>query len=146
LKGRRLPRTSDGLRQSATCTSRSNGGFESKSGVVIVSIIDERALRNLMAEALRGLVQEELAKLPGRDEYLSVRGAADVAGVIPGTIRSWVDQGRLGRYQAGRHMRIKRSELESLMRNPQPQRREVSPEERALEVFRGRGGLRAVRE
>ena len=63
---------------------------------------------HVITDAVRQVVREELSKVPERSEYLSVREAAQIADVIPGTIRSWIEAGKLGRYQAGRHVRVKR--------------------------------------
>ena len=73
-----------------------------------MSILDEKALLHVITDAVRQVVREELSKVPERSEYLSVREAAEIADVIPGTIRSWIETGKLGRYQAGRHVRVKR--------------------------------------
>jgi excisionase family DNA binding protein len=44
-----------------------------------------------------------------------VARAAEVAKVNPATVRKWVEEGRLGRYRAGRELRVKRSELDRLL-------------------------------
>ena len=46
------------------------------------------------------------------------REAAARASVAPATIRVWMAQGRLGRYHAGRELRVRGSELTELMRRP----------------------------
>ena len=51
-------------------------------------------------------------------EYLPVAEAAARAAVAPATIRVWMAQGRLGRYHAGRELRVLSSELDALMRTP----------------------------
>ena len=59
------------------------------------------------------------ASQPANDvEYLPVAQAAARAAVAPGTIRAWMAQGRLGRYHAGRELRVMASELTALMRRP----------------------------
>ena len=74
-----------------------------------------------LAEAFRPLisevVREELAKQQpaAPDLFLSTRAAAAVAGVAPGTIRRWIDEGRLTGHHAGRVLRIRRTELERLL-------------------------------
>ena len=103
-----------------------------------MSILDEKALVHVITDAVRQVVREELSKVPERSEYLSVREAAQIADVIPGTIRSWIEAGKLGRYQAGRHVRVKRSELDTLLSQPSTTDREVSPEEQAFAAFRRR--------
>ena len=105
-----------------------------------MGIIDEQSLVNAIADVVRQAVREELSRAPEKSDYLSVRDAALIADVIPGTIRSWIDAGKLGRYQAGRHVRVKRSELDALLRQPQATPREVSPEQQAFAAFRRRSG------
>jgi len=108
-----------------------------------MSILDEKALVHVITDAVRQVVREELSKVPERSEYLSVREAAQIADVIPGTIRSWIEAGKLGRYQAGRHVRVKRSELDTLLGQPSTTDREVSPEEQAFAAFRRRSADRS---
>lgn len=111
-----------------------------------MSILNEKALLHVITDAVRQVVREELSKVPERSEYLSVREAAEIADVIPGTIRSWIEAGKLGRYQAGRHVRVKRSELDALLRQPSTTDREVSPEEQAFAAFRRRSGRASMPE
>ena len=111
-----------------------------------MSILDEKALVHVITDAVRQVVREELSKVPERSEYLSVREAAQIADVIPGTIRSWIEAGKLGRYQAGRHVRVKRSELDTLLGQPSTTDREVSPEEQAFAAFRRRSGRASMTE
>jgi excisionase family DNA binding protein len=66
---------------------------------------------------VRQIVRDELAKTkPANDEYLSTAEAARIASVTPGTVRRWIRQGELTRYEAGAHVRVKRDELEALLR------------------------------
>jgi excisionase family DNA binding protein len=111
-----------------------------------MGLIDEKSLVHLITDAVRQVLREELSKMPERSEYLSVRDAAQIANVIPGTIRSWIDTGKLGRFQAGRHARIKRSDLDALLGQPVTREREASPEELAFAAFRRRSGRIAVSE
>jgi excisionase family DNA binding protein len=111
-----------------------------------MDLIDEKSLVHLITDAVRQVLREELSKAPERSEYLSVREAAEIADVIPGTIRSWIDSGKLGRFQAGRHVRIKRSDLDALLGQPVAKEREPSPEELAFAAFRRRSGRIAVSE
>jgi hypothetical protein len=85
-----------------------------------VSVFDERALREIVAEELRRVLREERdAVRPANDvEYLPVADAAARAAVAPATIRVWMAQGRLGRYHAGRELRVRAAELAELMRRP----------------------------
>lgn len=104
-----------------------------KSGNTPVGL--EHALRALVVEVVR----EELAKVspPAPDGYLTVREAGVVAGVVPSTVRKWLAAGRLPRYSAGADPRVKRSDLERLLRTPHRKRvdDELSPEEMALRDF-----------
>ena len=63
------------------------------------------------------------------DEWLSLRGAADILGVHPSTVRAWSDKGLLPVHRTqGGHRRYKRSEVEMWAehaRHPQ----DVAPEE-----------------
>ena len=111
-----------------------------------MSILDEKALLHVITDAVRQVVREELSKVPERNEYLSVREAAEIADVIPGTIRSWIEAGKLGRYQAGRHVRVKRSDLDALLDKPVAVDREASPEEQAFASFRRRSGRTVMPE
>ena len=99
-----------------------------------MSLFDENALREIVESAIRRVVREELTREPSRDRYLPVAEAAEIAGVAPDTIRAWIGQGRLGRYNAGRELRIRRSELDHFLAMPAAQDangRELSPEEHA---------------
>jgi hypothetical protein len=86
-----------------------------------MSLFDERALREIVADEIRRVLREEraVAGKPANDvEYLPVAQAAARAAVAPATIRAWMAQGRLGRYHAGRELRVMASELTALMRRP----------------------------
>jgi excisionase family DNA binding protein len=101
-----------------------------------------------LAEAFRPLisevVREELAKQQpaAPDVFLSTRAAAAVAGVASGTIRRWVEEGRLTGHRAGRVLRIRRAELEQqLAAVPRRSRRreavaDMTPEALARRDFR----------
>ena len=115
-----------------------------------MSLFDERALREIVAEELRRVLREELASggRPANDaEYLPVAEAAARASVAPATIRVWMGQGRLGRYHAGRELRVRGAELAELMRRPAAigNREELTPEKEAdlyLERRRARAAKR----
>jgi excisionase family DNA binding protein len=72
------------------------------------------ALVKLVEDAVRRALKEHVPQTT-EDIYLSVARAADVAEVNPATVRKWVEEGRLGRYRAGRELRVKRSELDRLL-------------------------------
>jgi excisionase family DNA binding protein len=96
-----------------------------------------------MSDALEGLraliadvVRSELGKNAEPDEYLSTFAAADFAKVAPGTIRRWVKRGKLRDHRAGRLMRIRRSDLERLLRDGAPSNDSFTPEQ----IARGKYG------
>lgn len=89
-------------------------------------------LRALISE----LVEEALAKRqPANDEYMSPEQAAALAKVAPATVRRWVREGRLPGHHAGRRVRVKRAELESLLRDGPSDRSGLSPEQLAVRDF-----------
>jgi hypothetical protein len=102
-----------------------------------MSLFNEKLLREIVAEEVRQVVREELADLrrrAGASEYLPVAEAGARAAVTPSTIRVWMAQGRLGRYHAGRELRVLTAELDTLMRTPPEQLgggRRPTPEEEA---------------
>jgi excisionase family DNA binding protein len=92
----------------------------------------ESGLRAMIA----GIVREELAKLPQRDEYLSTGAAAEYAKVAPGTIRRWIREGRLVRLRAGRVMRVRRADLETLLQiGTRQNMNDLTPEQLARRDF-----------
>jgi hypothetical protein len=102
-----------------------------------MSLFDERALREIIADELRRVLREEQVagnRSANDVEYMPVAVAAARAAVAPATIRVWMAQGRLGRYHAGRELRVLGSELAELMRQPPGRagnKKELSPEEEA---------------
>lgn len=76
------------------------------------------ALRTMIAEVVRQeIAKAGLAPKPaGADGYLSVAQAAELASVAPGTIRRWVREGELPDRRAGRVLRVRRADLEELLR------------------------------
>jgi excisionase family DNA binding protein len=95
----------------------------------------EKALRDLVAEEVRRVIHEERAALYGPVdalEYLPVADAAARVAVAPATIRTWIAEGKLRRYHAGRVLRVRWSELEFLLRSgPEAADRRATPEEEA---------------
>ncbi|HEY2746602.1 MAG TPA: helix-turn-helix domain-containing protein [Polyangia bacterium] len=96
------------------------------SSSVDVAIRDavREAIRDVVREELRSAIRDELARAPvalsdrgvgDGDAYLSVGEAANIANVHEATIRSWITKGQLRGHRAGRHRRVKRSELEQFM-------------------------------
>jgi excisionase family DNA binding protein len=104
-----------------------------------VSLFDEGALRTLIASEVRKVVREELARAPdggAADDYVSVKSAARIASVATDTIRDWITKGRLGRFSAGRVLRVKRSELDALLASPAPSSAPSTPEAAAAAYLR----------
>ena len=86
-----------------------------------MSLFSEKLLREIVAEEVRRVLRGEWAeqgRRGGASEYLPVAEAAARAAVAPATIRVWMAQGRLGRYHAGRELRVLASEMDALMRTP----------------------------
>jgi excisionase family DNA binding protein len=96
----------------------------------------EEGLRGLLAELVREEVRRQLVEATKPHEYLSAQEAGKVAGVARGTIRRWIREGRLLEHRAGRGVRVRRADLERLMREG---RRKydgnLSPEELARRNF-----------
>lgn len=93
-----------------------------------------------LEDMVRALVREELAlaRATPPDEYLSTRAAAELAGVAIETVRRWIADKRLKRHGAGRHLRVRRSELEAMLAAPRRRmaRVEIAPEARARRDYR----------
>ena len=91
----------------------------------IVGSIDasiREAVRDVVREEVRLVIRDEIAKLRGAmvgatkadaGDYLSVAEAATLIRVHPATIRGWIREGQLPQHRAGRHYRVKRSELQA---------------------------------
>ncbi len=102
------------------------------------------------ADLVRAIVREVLAEERAQQtsaEYLSTTSAARLADVAVGTIRRWVAEGRLTPHRAGRHVRVRRDELEALLaagrvarssttRDPAPEK--LTPEEIGRRLVGGR--------
>lgn len=94
----------------------------------------EQTLRALVV----GVVREELELMkratPDGGEYMKVAEAAEHARVVPATIRKWIREGKLARHSAGADPRIRRSDLERLLRTPDKPS-QLTPEQRARRDF-----------
>jgi len=97
-------------------------------------ILDESALRALIEEIVRKVVREEAAPGVAAPEYVCVAEAARRIDVAPATIREWMHEGRLGRYHAGRELRVRVSELPALMTREE-RKSEPTPEQAAREFL-----------
>lgn len=74
------------------------------------------ALRAVIAQVVRDELAKSDAKPP--DEYMSTTAAAQLADVAVVTIRRWVKIGKLPEHRAGRLVRVRRADLERLLREP----------------------------
>ena len=87
----------------------------------------ESGLRELIAELVRDEVRRALGDAPKHDEFLSTPAAAQVADVAQGTIRRWVREGRLEAHRAGRVVRVRRADLERVLRDGGKPTSDASP-------------------
>jgi excisionase family DNA binding protein len=103
----------------------------------------DQALRELLREAHSPL-QKQIEALATRltrdaaetDAVVSVRTAAKLASVSPGTVRNWVRTGQLSRLGAGRLVRIRRSDLLVLLsRGDSTDRTSATAEEQATRIL-----------
>lgn len=95
----------------------------------------------LLRAIVRPVVIEEVARSGASTtiEYLTVNEAAEVARVVPNTIRRWQRTGRLDKHWAGSAVRVRRDDLDRFLRG----RRRAdgrSPEDLADEELRRRYG------
>lgn len=95
----------------------------------------EAGLREIIAAVVREEIGRALAELRAPDEYLSTRAAAEVAGVAVGTIRRWIREGKLDEQRAGRMVRVRRDDLDRLLRDGGRKQVAVSPEQLARRMF-----------
>ena len=86
----------------------------------LVTIDD--TLRPIIAELVRAEVARVLAerKLIDGDGFMSTTAAATYAGVALGTIRRWIRERKLPEHHAGRHLRVRRGDLDALIRGVEP--------------------------
>lgn len=94
----------------------------------------EAEIRELVRQIIREEVGPLLADAERIDEFLSTRAAAGFADVASGTIRRWIREGRLVGQRAGRVVRVRRADLESLLREGR-KAPELRPEQRARRDF-----------
>lgn len=109
-------------------------------GYVVVQDTLDLRLRQLISEIVRDEVRAALdqAALPSEAPYMSTREAAELARVTPDTVRRWIAEGQLHAVGAGREIRIKRAELEALMKRGRVKRSSIeqSPEFLAREALK----------
>jgi excisionase family DNA binding protein len=100
-----------------------------------------RAGGGTLEELIREIVRDELRKAlatapsPAAVEYLTTNVAAALACVAAGTIRRWIREGRLEDHRAGRVVRVRREDLETLLRDGGREHDEITPEELARRDF-----------
>lgn len=89
-----------------------------RSGSTIDQAVRD-AVREVVREELRVALRELSIGAPAQpmptSDYLSIADACEVAKVHPATLRGWIREGRLRGHRAGRHHRVKRSELDAFL-------------------------------
>jgi excisionase family DNA binding protein len=95
-----------------------------------------RAIAELVRIEVDARVHAALAERPAVAELLSTAEAARYAKVSPRSIRRWLDQGKLEALHAGRELRIRRADLDQLMRGGRRRKAtELTPEQLAARDF-----------
>jgi excisionase family DNA binding protein len=95
-----------------------------------------RAIAELVRVEVDARVRAALAERPTVPELLSTAEAARYAKVSPRSIRRWLDQGKLRALHAGRELRIRRADLDQLMRGGRRRKAaELTPEQLAERDF-----------
>lgn len=96
------------------------------------------SLDEMLRAIVRDIVREELARAkPGHPDvnaHLSTRAAAKHAGVAMGTIRRWIRDGKLRELRAGRHLRVRRVDVDALLAGERDGP-DASPEELARQAY-----------
>lgn len=100
----------------------------------------EHGLRELIVDLVREEVRRVLGEATQPDEFLTTAEAAEVAKVAQGTIRRWIRDGRLTPHHAGRELRVRRVDLDAIMRDGGRRDRERTPEELAEDFVKRRHG------
>jgi excisionase family DNA binding protein len=94
------------------------------------------AIAELVRVEVDARVRAALAERPAVPELLSTSEAAQYAKVTPRSIRRWLDQGKLQGLHAGRELRIRRADLDKLMRTGRQRKAaELTPEQLAARDF-----------
>jgi len=79
--------------------------------------LDEQ-IRALVVEVVRSELPRILDERAATPERLSTSEAARSANVHPKTVRRWIAEGKLPSERAGREIRVRRTDLEALLRRP----------------------------
>lgn len=79
----------------------------------------DTAIREMVRSIVREEVERALSDAKRTPDILTVEEAADFARVAAGTIRRWGDEGKLEKLYAGRERRVRRADLERLLRREQ---------------------------
>lgn len=95
----------------------------------------DQALRETIRKIVREEVEAALADIATPTEFLSTGEAAELARVAPGTIRRWIREHRLEQHRAGREVRVKRADVEQLLRSGKRPANDLTPEQQAERDF-----------
>jgi excisionase family DNA binding protein len=116
-----------------------------------VKLIDE-AIRAAVRDELRAVIDAEVLPLlrhfatprpetPAIERpdkrYISAKAAARLAGVCDETVRNWIRQGRLRRYNAGRMLRVDSDELAQFLATGAGPAAGIDIASRAMELLTG---------
>jgi excisionase family DNA binding protein len=94
------------------------------------------AIVELVRVEVDARVRAALTEQAAVAELMSTADAARYAQVTPRSIRRWLDQGKLRALHAGRELRVRRADLDRLMRAGSRQKAaEVTPEQLAARDF-----------
>lgn len=109
-------------------------------------------IEHALTELIRGVVREEIrlalreveVRKPSRTseetiEFVTVKRAAKIASVHPATVRSWLSDGKLKPYRAGRVFRVKIADLEAFLARDHDKSSPIDIEKRATEILAGVG-------
>ena len=97
-------------------------------------------LRALIAPLVAAEVKRQLAEATAPAEFMSAQEAAEFARVSDGCVRRWIREGKLVGHRAGRVLRVKREDLENLMRGGgRGDDEDLTPEQEARRDLASRG-------
>ena len=80
----------------------------------VVKEIVREELQNALRESVTALVRPRA----GTTDFLTIAEAAQLVGVHEATVRTWIRRGELRGHRAGRHYRVRRSELDAFNHRP----------------------------